>query len=72
MASPFTITLNGEAHIFSPGETSTVRDLIESLQLGPQPVLVELNGEALYAREFSDKTIGEGDRVEIIRMVAGG
>lgn len=72
MAKELAITLNGESHSFSIRNGSTIRDLIDSLQIGPQPVLVELNGEALYSREFSGKTVEEGDRIEIIRMVAGG
>lgn len=36
------------------------------------PVLVERNGEALFPREFESTLLADGDRVEIIRVVAGG
>ncbi|MEO0415463.1 MAG: sulfur carrier protein ThiS [Verrucomicrobiota bacterium] len=65
------ITLNGQAHRID-GEEIALPDLIASLNLGPQPVLVELNGEALFQRDFADHQIKNGDVVEIIRMVAGG
>ncbi|MDF1812975.1 MAG: sulfur carrier protein ThiS [Verrucomicrobiales bacterium] len=65
------IQLNGESREF-PQQTVTVSELIHELDLGPQPVLVELDGEALYEREFAEKTVNDGSRVEIIRMVAGG
>lgn len=69
---PMTITLNGEDCDFPENSSFTVTDLIKKLDLGPQPVLVELNGEALYEREFDEKTVEDGGKVEIIRMVAGG
>ena len=45
---------------------------VASLPMGEQPVLVELNGNAILAREFENTRISEGDTVEVIRMVAGG
>ncbi|MDF1752999.1 MAG: sulfur carrier protein ThiS [Verrucomicrobiales bacterium] len=67
-----TIILNGEKREFPGINHYTVTELIAALELGPQPVLVELNGEALYERDFPLKTVTEGNQVEIIRMVAGG
>lgn len=66
------ITLNGEDREFPGDDEMTVTELISRLDLGPQPVLVELDGEALHQREFPDKTVGDGSIVEIVRMVAGG
>ncbi|MDF1823864.1 MAG: sulfur carrier protein ThiS [Verrucomicrobiales bacterium] len=54
------------------GSEHTVATLVERLPLGKQPVLVELNGEAVLVREFKDRKIKEGDTIEVIRMVAGG
>lgn len=67
-----TITLNGESHELVKQPAYTVQQLVDELELGPQPVLVELDGEALYAREFADREITDGSVVEIVRMVAGG
>lgn len=65
------ITLNGSTHTVD-AEAPTITELVASLPIGGQPVLVELNGEAVLVREFDDRRIHEGDTVEVIRMVAGG
>lgn len=65
------ITLNGkstEVH----GDALTVKEFVAGLAIGQQPVLVELNGEAILVREFDEHTIRDGDVIEVIRMVAGG
>jgi len=48
-----------------------VAAILTHLDLG-YPVLVELNGTALFPREFPSVPVQEGDRIEIMRMVAGG
>ena len=40
--------------------------------LPPRSVVVEHNGEAVSPSEFSARTMHDGDRVEIVRIVAGG
>ncbi len=67
-----TIIVNGNRHEITDQESISVPDLIKSLDLGRQPVLVELNREALLSRELDQQQIKNGDEVEIIRMVAGG
>ena len=68
-----TILLNGKPHTSDPGaETVSVREFLDRLEIGEQPVLVEVNGEAILVREFDDRFIRDGDTVEVIRMVAGG
>lgn len=67
-----TITLNGESREFADVSQLTITELVERLELGPQPVLVELAGEAIFEREFSARQVNDGDVVEIVRMVAGG
>jgi len=60
------------------GETSDVRgartiaELVEHYQLSPPSILVEYNGLALHRREWPEKTLVQGDRIEFIRVVAGG
>lgn len=65
------ITLNGAPREIE-GEALTVAALLAALELGPQPVLVERNGEAVLSREFESAAVEEGDVIEIVRMVAGG
>jgi sulfur carrier protein len=65
-----TISLNGErvdAH-----EAKTVAQLIDRYQLPPQSILVEHNGLAVHRHEWAERSLAEGDRVELIRVVAGG
>ena len=66
------ITVNGKPHKIADRQSISIPDLIESLEIGKQPVLVELNREAILSREFDRHEIKDGDEVEIIRMVAGG
>jgi thiamine biosynthesis protein ThiS len=64
------ISLNGE-----PADARgarTVEDLVRLFELPPPAVLIELNGLALHRREWSEKALSEGDRIEFIRVVAGG
>lgn len=68
-----TITLNGKSHdVPGDGSAVPVNEFLASLDLGDHPVLVELNGKALLAREFAEHSVRDGDTVEVIRMVAGG
>ena len=64
------ISLNGE-QTDSRG-AATVAELIARFELPPETVLVEHNGVALRRREWPQKALAEGDRIEIIRVVAGG
>ena len=41
-------------------------------QLLPRSVIVEHNGEAVAPSEFSSRQVQAGDRLEIVRIVAGG
>ena len=65
-----TISLNGEkvdAH-----DAETIAQLVERYQIPSQTILVEHNGIALHRHEWSERSLAEGDRVEFIRVVAGG
>jgi sulfur carrier protein len=43
-----------------------------SQNLLPRSVVVELNGEAVSPSEFPARQINDGDRLEIVKIVAGG
>ena len=51
---------------------SNVEDLVAELGLPLAAALVELNGFALLRSEWSKTNLRDGDRLEVIRMVAGG
>ena len=65
-----TITLNGSPHPVS-AET-TVASLLESLGLAGKPVVVELDGEAVFPRDHAGTRIPNGARIEIVTLAAGG
>jgi len=41
-------------------------------KLLPRSVVVEHNGEAVAPSEFSGRTLHAGDKLEIVKIVAGG
>ena len=64
------ISLNGES--VDADEAKTIAELIDRYQLSPQSILVEHNGVAVHRHEWAERPLAEGDRIEFIRVVAGG
>jgi sulfur carrier protein len=64
------LTVNGRASQVPAG--TTLPELIESLGLRVGSVVVEHNGTALLRSELSRVQLTDGDRVELVRAVAGG
>lgn len=54
------------------GEGSTVDDLLAHLGLGGKWVLVERNGEPVDRAHLANTALSDGDRLELVRAVAGG
>ena len=65
-----TISLNGE-QTDGRGAT-TIEELVVRFGLSPQAILIEHNGLALHRRKWPNQSLAEGDRIEFIRVVAGG
>ena len=65
-----TISLNGES--VDTRDAKTIAELIDRYQFPPQSILVEHNGLAVHRHEWAGRLLAEGDRVELIRVVAGG
>jgi sulfur carrier protein len=64
------ISLNGEK-TEARGAT-TIDELVSRFDLPSRSILIEHNGFALHRHEWPNKSLAEGDRVEFIRVVAGG
>jgi sulfur carrier protein len=64
------IAINGES--LDARDAKTIAELIDCYQLPPQSILVEHNGVALHRHEWPQRLLVEGDRIEFIRVVAGG
>ena len=50
----------------------SVEEFLKSQALLPRSVVVEHNGEAVAPSEFSSRQVSAGDRLEIVKIVAGG
>jgi sulfur carrier protein len=50
----------------------TLEAFLHSQNLLPRSVVVEQNGEAVTPSEFAKRELRDGDRLEIVRIVAGG
>jgi sulfur carrier protein len=64
------VVANGEPVEMAAG--ATVEDLLTSLGLGGRWVLVERNGEPVARTDLASTPLVEGDRIELVRAVAGG
>lgn len=64
------VVANGREWTIEP--PCSLREFLERAGLLPRSVVVELNGEAVAPSEFAGKALGDGDRLEIVRIVAGG
>lgn len=51
---------------------ATVADLLGRMELGSRWVVVERNGEPVDRRDHAGVVLADGDRLEIVRAVAGG
>jgi len=69
-AGELRIVVNGTPQAVPPG--TTFADLIAHFHLVPKTLLVERNGTALHRSEWPALQVAEGDRIEFIRVVAGG
>ncbi len=50
----------------------TVEEFLIAQNLLPRSVVVEHNGEAVAPSEFARRPLAAGDRLEIVKIVAGG
>jgi thiamine biosynthesis protein ThiS len=50
----------------------SLEEFLVAQQLLPRSVVVEHNGEAVAPSEFSRRQLQSGDRLEIVKIVAGG
>jgi thiazole synthase len=68
--SSLRITVNGEPRTAPPD--STVAGLLAEMGIDPARVAVERNEEVVPRRTWSEATVAEGDRLEIVAFVGGG
>jgi thiamine biosynthesis protein ThiS len=64
------VTANGES--VQLAEPCSLEKLLRQWGFLPRSVVVEHNGEPVAPSEFALRTVQFGDRLEIVRIVAGG
>jgi sulfur carrier protein len=64
------VIANGEEVALPDGASLT--DLLSALDLGARWVVAERNGEAVDRRDMASTILADGDRIELVRAVAGG
>ena len=70
MAGEIQIQVNGEQRGYRAD--ATVGDLLRELGIKTERVAVELNLEILDRKEFDQRDLKQGDRVEILSFIGGG
>ncbi len=64
------VQVNGQSRTLD--SAFTVARLLEELNLAGQPCAVEINASVVPRREHGERTLREGDTVEIVTLVGGG
>ena len=64
------LSINGELREISG--VRTLPELIEVLDLPADALLIEHNGLALLRAEWTARPLTDGDRIEFLRITAGG
>ena len=70
MGDTIRIRLNGKDRDIEEG--LSVRGLIESLELNPALIVVELNREILDRERYQETPVDSDDVVELVHFVGGG
>ena len=64
------ITLNGKARDLPDG--ISVSTLLETLEVDPRRVAVEINLDIVPKSEYAERSIDPGDTIELVSFVGGG
>lgn len=68
--TPASITANGKQ--IEAKLPCSIEEFLLAQDLSPRSVVVEHNGEAVAPSEFARRKLAPGDRLEIVKIVAGG
>jgi sulfur carrier protein len=67
---PINVFINGQVKEVLPGQS--VAALLDSLDICPDRVAVELNKSIVRKRDWSSTTVPNGSQIEIVEFVGGG
>ena len=64
------ITINGKPiELDAP---MTVERLLDSVEVPPNYLAVEVNADVVPRERYTDVTVGDGDEIELVTLVGGG
>jgi len=66
-----TFVINGSSRSFDAA-AFTVSSLLDALDLGGKPVVVELDREPVFPADYETTSVREGANIEIVTIAAGG
>ncbi len=64
------IILNGKPYVIE--NSNNLLNILKTLDINPQNLIAEVNGEIVTAKEFENKIINENDVIELVKFVGGG
>ena len=67
---PIDVVVNGEPHTCPKGQT--ILGLLQSLQLDPSRVAVELDRRIVKQPRWTETVLNPGAQIEIVQFVGGG
>jgi sulfur carrier protein len=67
---PLTLMVNGAPRELPHG--ATVADLVQALGIRPELVAVELNRVLVPRRQHAERSLTDGDHIELVTLVGGG
>ena len=67
--NPTFVTANGRQ--IAAQLPCSIEEFLAAQKLRPRSVVVEHNGEAVAPSEFARRPLASGDRLEIVKIVAG-
>jgi len=68
--SGVTVTVNGRPLVLADG--ATLADLVSALDLDGRVAAAEHNGAPVPPSGYAGTALADGDRVELVRVMAGG
>ncbi|MDR1311468.1 MAG: sulfur carrier protein ThiS [Burkholderiaceae bacterium] len=64
------IELNGETRQIATGHT--LQNLVDTMQLAGQALAIAVNRQVVSRQKWGERSLTQGDRVEIVRAIGGG
>ena len=65
------IHVNEKEYIFNESNL-TINDLLKKINMPCMGVVAEVDGNVFSNKDFSNTTINDGSKIELIRIVGGG